>query len=793
MLIHYLTVAIRNFRKDKGYSLINLIGLSLAVACCFLFLLWVQYEKNYESSHKNRDNIYRVASIWKQDGELMRSAELPGLLGRALVEEFPAIINSTFFYTYRSPAVLLYNEEPFNVLKSETDKHFFELFTFEFLQGSPATAFEGQNPIIISEELAKKIFGNDINNVVGQQVRPQYHPPHIITAVVRIPDNTHIRFDVLIEAKKSSGWLDAYKDWTRSMYTTFVQIDPQANLSRVAKIQMADYLKKQLPDDKRKLFIEPLKDIHLHSLVDDQNLLGDMGEPRYIYIFLTTVLFVLIIAIINYVNLSIARGATRSREVGVRKVAGAYRWQLILQFFFEAFIWSLVAMLVAFALSEIFVKWFSNVMETPLKVAYNFRTLFTMFGLSIFVALLSGGYSAFYLSSFSPSITLKGGTSTGSKSLLRKRLLGIQLTLSAFILLCTCIVYKQLNYIQTKDPGFDRFNVIHVSTGYWYDIGDFKKEVLKKTNVEAVSIAYQSPFETKMGGYIDWERKAPDTETKVNMFYADWDYAKVFKLQLLEGDFLPENMTWWQYTNEESFSTIMNEAAAKIIGKQNIIGTKVNTTGMSVDGNGNVVGVVKDFNFRTFHKKVTPLIIRYNPEAANDVFIRISPNNQKETLSYIQNIFMELRQDRPFEYSFVEDKYMAMYRKEFRMGKIFLYFSLLSIFISCMGVFSLVALMVEQRSKEISVRKINGAGVYDIIMLFIREFSIIICLSFMVAALFALFFMNNWLMDYHFRTNIGIIVFIGVLVLIWTLCMLTLFVQVYKAARRNPVESLKYE
>ena len=799
MLEHYFTVAIRNFRKDKGYSLINLIGLSLAVACSFLFLLWVQYENNYESAHKNRNHIYRVVSVMERDGELRKSVSLPGPLGQALVEEFPSVINSTFLNIHRFPEAYVYNEEPFAAIRAETDKHFFEVFTYEFLQGLPASAFEGERPMIVSEEFAKKMFGNNINDVeiVGQLVydrtrlwdNQQFRnrPPYIITAVVRIPKNTHIWFDVLVEGEKTSiHSTESYKNWGRSMCTTFIQTDPKANFMDAAKMQMADYMLKHLPEDKRTLTFEPLTNIHLHSQVTfDKNLSGDMGEPRYIRIFLTVAFFVLIIAIINYVNLSIARGANRSREVGVRKVEGAYRRELIVQFVFEAFISSLVAMLFAFALSEIIVKWFSTVIETPLFIAYNIRTFLTALGLAVFVALLSSGYSAFYLTSFRPSIILKGGTSTGSRSRLRKTLLGIQLTLSAFIILCTCIVYKQLHYIQSKDPGFDRFNVIHVSTGLWYSIKDFKQEVLKNAHVEAVSIAWQPPFRSNWSLDLNWDEKAPDTEAKANLFFCDWDYAKVFKLQLLEGDFLPENIPWNYGGDQNGGFNVLNEAAVRLIGKENIVGTQVN--------GGKMMGIVRDFNFRSFHQSITPLIISYNPETSGEVFIRISPHHQKETLDYIQNLFKKFKKDTPFEYSFVDDEYMAVYRKEFRMGKVFLYFSLLSIFISCMGVFSLVAFMVEHRSKEIGIRKIHGAKMYDIILLFISEFSLLVGVSFIVAAPVAWYLMNRWLMDYYFRINIGVFIFIGVLALIWALCMLTLLIQVYKAARRNPVETLKSE
>jgi len=793
MFKHYLRVAIRNFAKDKGYSIINLAGLSLAVACSFLFVLWVQYENNYESMQVHRKDIYRVLTVEDAGGEFVKRATAPAPLGQELVKEFPVVASATYLNVQRFPDVMVYNEQPYSTVRGEANRHFFDVFTFEFLHGSPETAFEGERPIVISEEYAKKLFGKG-DNIVGQLMYDRYRlwenfrsePPYIITAVVRIPKNTHIQFDVLVDAEKTSQHGSASRTWKgREYYTTFVRMTPNAVFNDAIRAQMANYLIKYLPDDKRKLVFQPLTDIHLHPDVTDTNLSGEFGEPRYIFIFLTMALFVLLIAVINYVNLSIARGANRSREVGVRKVHGAFRRELVLQFLSESLLWSFVAMLFAFVIAEIIIPWFSGMVGATLTIDYSIRTFLTALALCIFVGLLTGGYSAFYLTSFRPALILKGGTSSGSRSRLRKTLLGVQLAISIFIMLCTGVVYRQLHYIQTKDIGFDRFNVIGINTGLWYGIGDFKKEALRNANVEAVSIACYSPIDMNWGNKMNWEGKTSEVDEMCNVIWADWDYAKVFRLQMTQGSFLPENMGWWQYSTEESYSKVLNETAAKIVGKQDIIGSKVN--------GGKVVGVVKDFNFRSFHEKITPLIIEYNPENSGKVFIRISPHNQKATLDYIRDVFQKFKKDNPFEYFFMEDEYMNMYRKEFRLGRVFLYFSLLSIFISCMGVFSLVAFMVQQRSKEIAIRKINGANAIDIMLLFAREFSMITVVAFVVASPFAWLSMNRWLQAYQYRIGIGVWVFAAVLALVWLLAMLSLLAQVYRAARKNPVESLKYE
>ena len=321
--------------------------------------------------------------------------------------------------------------------------------------------------------------------------------------------------------------------------------------------------------------------------------------------------------------------------------------------------------------------------------------------------------------------------------------------------------------------------MIGVNTGLWYDVGNFKQEVLKNVHVEAASISAYSPIETNWSESLTWDGKNAETDEECNLIWCDWDYAKVFRLQMAQGDFLQEALYG------EARSVVLNEAAAKIVGAQEIIGTKVN--------GGKVVGIVKDFNFRSFHDKITPLIMYHWHESEGKVFFRISPHNQKETLNYIREVFQQFRKDIPFEYFSMEDEYMALYQKEIRLGRLFIYFSLLSIFISCMGVFSLVALLIKQRSKEIAIRKINGANATDIVMLFAREFSLLTVVAFVIASSFAWFAMSRWLQSYAYRTGIGWWIFAGELSLILTLVISSLVVQVYRAARRNPVESLKYE
>jgi putative ABC transport system permease protein len=707
----------------------------------------VQYENNYESSHVFRNRIYRVLTTEYVAGEWITRPNTHGPLGMALKEEFPVLANATFLHVEPTPAVLVHNENPYSVIRGEAGSQFFEVFSFEFLQGSSQTAFEGERPIVISEDFAHKVFGAGNHDIVGQPIYERTRlwanfrsePPYIVTAVVRIPKNTHIRFDALLNAEKTSRLGNAVRSWgAQTPYTTFVQLAAKAAFNNDIRMRMADFLTKFMPNDKRKLVFQPLTDIHLHSGVTDTNLSGELGELRYIFVFLIVALFVLLIGVINYVNLSIARGANRSREVGIRKAGGAYSHELIVQFMSESICWAVVAMLFAIVITEAVVPWFSGMMGAEFSVVYSFRTILMMLGLALFAGVCAGSYSAFYVSRFRSASGFTGSPAIGSKSALRKLLLGAQLAISIFIMLCTGIVYSQLHYIQNKDIGFDRYHVVGINTGLWYAIEEFKTEALKLANVEAVSIATQSPLGINHGSILNWEGKTDEADVACHIIYADWDYAHVFRLQMAQGRFIPATRTvWGEGGDPETFYLILNETAAKIVGIQNIFATKVNQT--------NVAGVVKDFNFRSFHERITPLIIRYSPEIANKVFIRINPHSQLETLNQIRALFLKFKTDNPFDFFYIEDEYKNMYQKEYRLRRIFLCFSLLSIFISCMGVFSLVAFMVEHRSKEIAFRKINGASVKDIVMLFAREFSMLTVAAFVVSSFLAWYAMNRWL------------------------------------------------
>jgi putative ABC transport system permease protein len=350
--------------------------------------------------------------------------------------------------------------------------------------------------------------------------------------------------------------------------------------------------------------------------------------------------------------------------------------------------------------------------------------------------------------------------------------------------------------MQARDVvGFESFNVVRLNSEQWRgnDYAAFKQEVLKNVNVEAVSNAWQAPFEAWYAPELRWDDKPLDVESTIHVAAVDWDYAKVFEMQVLEGRFLPENMLTGEDANEESRSKVINESAARMIGKQNVIGTRVYVGAHDKVG-GLVVGVVKDFNIRSkIIDSNIPMLFEYNPMVQIATFVRISPHNRKATIDYIENVFKQFKQDVPFEYSFVNDDYMALYRADFRMSTILLFCSFMSIFISCMGMFSLVALMVTHRSKEISIRKINGATVRDIVKLFMREFSIVVFISFVLSTPVAWYVMNQWLMGFDYQTNIGSFIFVGVFAVIWILTMFTLLAQVHRAARHNPVDLLKYE
>jgi len=571
-----------------------------------------------------------------------------------------------------------------------------------------------------------------------------------------------------------------------------------ASFSDEAQGRMANFLG-TTRNTENKLEFQPLKDVHLHSPKEltVNSFWQTFGDLKQIYLFSAVALLILAIAIINYVNTSTARAISRMREVGIRKMTGSTQKQLILRFLSDAFIISAASILLAMIVSKFLFSEFSMIMGNRTIFFMDFNTILIALAVCIVITCLSGGYAAFYLSSLNPVTVLRGGINPASKENLRKVLIGVQFFLSIGMLISTSVIYKQTRYMFNADTGIDRKNIIIFDTSLWYQAEDFF-QVIKRENPNIIdaTIAYGAPYNAQWGlSGVSWEG-CPDVvkEMEFAQIFCDYRYANTFGLQVIDGEFIQPGWGWWQYADATtSFNIVINETFWKLTGVDNPIGITVNYPPYK----GKIIGVVKDFNFKPLKEPITPLIISFNPEASNKVYIKTTGNNKKETLDYIRKKYMEMgpsiSTNRPFMYNTIEDEFNNMYKSELRTIKMLTIFSILSLCLSVMGILGMVSFMIEKRTKEIAIRRINGAETNDIIFLFILNFAKIIGVACAIAIPVSFIILYNWIQEYAFRTSLSWWIFAVIPLAVSLITAALIAIQVFLTIRQNPAEVVKSE
>ena len=784
MLVHYLKIALRNILKDKTYSLINLVGLAVAIACCFLLIFWIKFELTFEDCHSKAGRIYKVLEVEKRTDGLHKSDNIRPGIADQLKETFPEIEAVTV--VSHEPLPFVYEEgEGIMVDYTTASPDYLDMFSYEYIEGSKENVLKN-NGAIMSQEIAQKFFGEE--SAIGKTVNFGSTLRCTIQAVVKIPQNTHMKFGILDPHRRVGA---------RAYGVHYIMVMENTRFSEETQRRMADFLG-TTRDTENKLSFLPLKDIHLHSPqeLSYNTIWQTIGDLKQIYLFSLVALLILIIAIINYINTSTARAISRMREVGIRKVTGSTQKQLILRFLSEAFIISAASIVVALAVSKFLFPEFSTMMGNQVSFSLDFSTILIALIVCIVITILSGGYAAFYLSSLDPVTVIRGGANPASKENLRKILIGFQFFLSIGILISTLLIYKQIHYMFTADTGVDRKNIVILDTDLWYDADNFI-QVIKRENPNIVdaTIASGAPYNVQWGySGVSWEGSQEAVkEMEFSQIFCDYHYANTFGLQVINGEFIQSGLGWWQFADSTSYNLIINEAFQKIMEEDNPIGIKV-TYGWGMKGR--IIAVVKDFNFKPLKEPITPLIMSFNPEASNKVFIKTTGKNQKETLDYIREKYMEMRpsfSSRPFMYSTVEDDFNIMYKTELRTMKMLTVFSILSLCLCVMGIFSMVSFMVEKRKKEIAIRRINGAETKDIITLFITNFGKIIGFACAIAVPVSFVILLRWIQTYAFRTSLSWWIFILIILVVSLITAALIAVQVFFTTRQNPADVVKAE
>ncbi|MCH7514891.1 MAG: ABC transporter permease [Bacteroidetes bacterium] len=810
MLKNYLKTAYRSLSKNRFYSLINVTGLAVGIASCLLIVLFVIDELSYDKFHEKSERIYRIEADIMFGGNHFEMPVAPAPMAQTIMDDYPEVEIAGRFRRIGSH---LFKKEINNIKEdnvSYADNNIFEIFTITFIYGDMATALEKPNTMIISKTVAEKHFG--FENPIGLQMTMDNDELYEVTGVFEeLPVNSHFHLDVML----SMEGLDDAKNttWLGNNYFTYFVLredaDPAAFQEKMVEMvntytfpQVEQLLNITIENFEAsgqwvRYNIRPVTDIHLHSNLGFE--FEPTGDIKYVYIFSAIAAIILLIACINFMNLSTARSANRAKEVGVRKVLGSYRSHLMLQFLTESILLSMLGMVIALILASLALPYFNQLANKSLSIPYTSPVfLLGIIGGAIVIGVLAGIYPAFFLSAFRPAAVLKGRLNLGVKSgWLRSSLVVIQFTASIILIVGTLVIYRQLNFIQNKKLGFNKEQVILVEDVYALDdnIEVFKNQILQNSNVLSATITSFLPVSSSRSDSGFWpEGEQPDELNSVSMqvWRVDHDYIPTMGMEIIEGRNFSIDFP------SDSTGIIINERAAQLFGYDNPIGKKVFTfddfgpdNDPSMSGL-EIVGIVKNFNYESLHENIGALSM-YLGSSRRFACFRISTADVSVVISDIEARWKDLGPGQPFQYSFLDDRFAQMYDAERRVGRIAMTFSFLAIFVASLGLFGLAAFTAEQRTKEIGVRKVMGASVASIVFLLSKEFGKLILIALAFAIPVSWYFMNGWLQDFHFRITIGPGVFLIAAGITLLIAWVTMSWQSIKAAIANPVDSLKDE
>jgi putative ABC transport system permease protein len=783
LLWNYVKVALRKIRRHKGYSFISISGLAIGMACCFLVFLWVKDELSFDRFHSNAKEIYRV--LHNPQGTDIYNSYGSGPLGPALKADYPEIINFTRKFGYAT-GPLKYRNHVFNGKVCGVDPTFFEIFTFPSVKGDSKNYLTEPRSIVLTEKMATKLFDEEdpLGKTVGFEWWGTWHDLKVTGVIGDVTSNSHIQFDYLLPFEFVTWSGMTIEDWDVSAYQTYVLLPKNADSSAVQE-KIAGTVKRHFPESPYTLHLEPLTRIHLHNFTGG-------GPITYVYIFSIIGVLILCIACINFMNLSTARSMERAREVGMRKVVGSTRGQLIRQFLGESFLLSLISFVLALILVQALLASVNNIVGKQMTLSHSDSPLFIFLGIAILTGILSGSYPAVFLSSFRPAAVLKGYTKSGSQNIrLRKVLVIGQFVVSIALITGTIIIYQQLVYMRNTDMGINKEHVINMELrgSLRNQYGIIKSELLRNPDILAVS-ATNGSFSKRFGtDKIGWEGKPEDKRIFISIHSVDFDYQKIFDIKMAQGRYFSR-----EYPTDISDGIIVNETAAKIMGMESPVGQRISCwIPYDPQRSGTIIGVAKDFHFRSLHEKISPLVLVIAPGWFTDVYIRIKPENVPETLGFLEKTLTEFAPDFPFEYSFLDEDIDSLYKTEQRIGNLVRYGAFLAIFIACLGLFGLASFTAEKRTKEIGIRKVLGASVSGIALLLTKDFTKWVILANIIAWPIAYYVMSRWLQNFAYHVNIGIGTFLLSAALALVTALITISFQAVKTAASNPVESLRYE
>jgi ABC-type antimicrobial peptide transport system permease subunit len=788
MFKHNILIIFRNLKRNKSAFFINLIGLSSGLACALLIYLWVNDELKTDKFNKNDKLLYQVLTTHpNEDGiDTWRSGPIP--LAPALLEEMPEVKYAVNSSPVQQDFILSNGEQNFDASGIFADENFFKIFSYEFLQGNSGTVLNRKNSVVITEKMALMLF-NSTENILGKTISWQNQDKKsdvVITGVLKdIPANSSQQFDFAVSFEVFKEMAGTYATWGNNQAQIYLQLKPGTDVSALGD-KIVDFIKTKDNNSSVTLLLQKYSDGYLYNNFKNGNQAG--GRIEYVRLFSIIAIFILVIACINFMNMSTAKAFSKIKEVGIKKTIGAKRGSLIFQYLGESLFITFLAFLLASVIVVLFLPQFNEITGKQLSFRPDERSILVSIAVMFFTGLISGAYPALYLSGFRPAVVLKGKLfSSSGESFVRKGLVVFQFVLSMLLIVSVLVVYKQVELIQTKNPGFNRDNIVqfNLKGKLSENPQSFLSEIKKISGVKHAATMWGSIVgQTGITqGSFDWEGKDPNAVVAFSHFGVGDDMLELLGLEMKSGrTFSPD------YGNESN-KIIINEAGIDVMGLKNPVGKTFNLWGTNYE----IIGIAKNFNFRSFHENIKPFFFRYEPEDAEKILVKIDAGREKVTIDAIQKLYKSFNQGYVFNYSFLSDEYQKQYVAEQRISILSKYFAGLAILISCLGLYAMSTFTAERRTKEIGIRKVMGSNEIGVAKLLSGEFTRVVTIAIVIAIPIAYLVTHHWLENFAFKTSLswGIFALAGLLTI--GIALLTVSWQSWRAATRNPVEALRYE
>jgi len=793
MFRNYIKIAWRNLWNRRGFTFINITGLAIGITASFLMLLYVGFELSYDSFHGKGKNIYRVVADLKTPSENMEINKPAWAVAPNLEKEFPEILSAVRI-DYMD---MLVRKDDLKFKETNTiavDSSFFSVFDFKLIQGNPKKVLTEQFSIVLSETTAKKYFGNQ--NPVGKSLQIMEKGYNaIVTGVMEdISENSHIQADIILSLTTFSQYLspDVDQRWGSYDPLTYILVSPETNPDELVA-KFPDFLERNSGEFAKRLnmhatlFLEPLEELYLHSTRGGSG----GGSITNLYIFGIIAIFILLIASINFINLTTARSVERAKEVGIRKVMGAAKQQLSLQFIGESIITCLIAFFVTVLLVHLLLPIFNDLAGKTISdgLFSNHSNILKLLGIAIAIGIFAGIYPSLILSSFKPIQVLKGNFSTGGRGIvLRKSLVIIQFTISIALITGTIIIYNQMDYMRNQELGFNKEQILVLETPPSTSQIAIKQAIEKVAGVKSISLGSSIPGKGNSSAYSEIENKNGDLQiANLDLYLIDHNYIPLFNLKILAGRAFSED-----FASDSTQAMILNEEAVKLLGysdPKEAIGARFKQW----EREGQVIGVIKNFHFSSLQENIRPLTMRMKANENYYLTIALAPQNIKQSIASIKDKWQSVLPNQPFDYYFLDESFDQQYQSEERFGNLFLYFATLAIFISCLGLLGLAAYSTLQRKREIGIRKVIGASISEIVNLLSKDFLKLVIISFLIASPIAWYAMHNWLQNFAYKIDIQWWMFLLSGGSALCIALLTVSFHAIKASITNPINSLRTE